>query len=47
MDHSYIAENNLVEYYVRGRMPVEEQMAFEEHFVDCPTCLEELKFGAA
>lgn len=50
MDHRYIEENNLVERYVLGRLPVEEQIRFEEHFADCEACVSELEladdFGA-
>ena len=42
MDHTYIDENSLIDRYVRTTLPVVEQAAFEEHFVDCPRCLEQL-----
>jgi hypothetical protein len=43
MDHSFIEEHNLIDRYVRGNMPVAERTAFEEHFLDCPDCLEQLE----
>ena len=43
MDHSFIEEHNHIDRYVRGTMPVAERTAFEEHFLDCPDCLEQLE----
>jgi hypothetical protein len=43
MDHSDIERENLVERYVRGTMPPAERSLFEEHFVDCAGCLEQLE----
>src|SRR5258708_7867208 len=45
MEHSHIDENTLIDRYVRGTMPVEERAAFEEHFLDCPQCLEQLEIA--
>jgi hypothetical protein len=45
MDHSYIEGAGLVDRYVRGRMPADERVAFEEHFLDCPQCLEQLEMA--
>ena len=51
MDHRYIEDNNLIERYVLGRLPVEEQIRFEAHFADCDACVAELEladdFGTA
>jgi hypothetical protein len=43
MDHSFIEEHNHIFRYVRGTMSVAERSAFEEHFLDCPDCLEQLE----
>lgn len=43
MDHRYIEESNLVDYYVLGKLPPDEQDRFEEHFVDCQECLERIE----
>jgi hypothetical protein len=43
MDHSYIDENNLIDRYVRGTMPSPDRAAFEEHFLDCPQCLDQIE----
>src|SRR5262245_3916365 len=42
MDHATIAEQELVERYVRGLLPPEEEAAFEEHFLDCAQCQDDL-----
>jgi hypothetical protein len=43
MDHSYIEEHNIARHYLSGKLSVEEQMRFEEHFVDCTQCLDRLQ----
>ena len=43
MDQEQIHESDLVERYVTGRLPNEEQADFEAHFVDCPRCLDRLE----
>src|SRR5438270_383029 len=43
MDHSYIEAQELVERYHRGLLPPEEEERFEEHFVACPECREQLE----
>jgi len=45
MDHSIIEETNQIDRYVRGTMPPAERAAFEEHFLDCSQCLEELEIA--
>jgi anti-sigma factor RsiW len=45
MDHEDIEAGNLVERYVLGRLPVDEQIRFEEHFAGCPACIEELEMA--
>lgn len=45
MDHSYIEGAGLIDRYVTGRLPVEERVAFEEHFLDCPECLDHLEIA--
>jgi len=47
MDHAQIEENNLIDRYVRGTMPVDLRAAFEEHFLDCPECLEQLDLAGS
>lgn len=45
MDHSEIQERGLVELYHRGMLPPDEEALFEEHFVGCPECQEELAYA--
>jgi hypothetical protein len=45
MDHAYIESNGLVELYHRGLLPPDEEARFEEHFVDCPRCTEQLELA--
>jgi hypothetical protein len=47
MEHSYIEKNALVDRYLNRRLGVEERAAFEEHFLDCRQCLDQLKFAEA
>jgi methionine-rich copper-binding protein CopC len=42
MDHSYIETNNIVARYEMGKLSPGECTDFEEHFVDCPQCQEQL-----
>jgi hypothetical protein len=43
MEHSYIEEHNIPDRYLAGKLSPEEQMRFEEHFVDCTQCLDRLE----
>jgi hypothetical protein len=45
MEHSYIEDNALVDRYVTRKLGAEERAAFEEHFLDCRQCLDQLKFA--
>jgi hypothetical protein len=45
MDHAYIESNGLVERYHQGLLPPEEEARFEEHFVGCPECTEQLELA--
>ena len=38
MDHEQIAEQNVVERYVLGRLTPEEEERFEEHLLECQDC---------
>lgn len=42
MDHTYVEENQVVERYVMGRLPPEEAARFEEHYLSCPECLDQI-----
>ena len=43
MDHDFIDRNQVVERYLQGRLGDEELEAFEEHYVTCGRCLEQLE----
>jgi hypothetical protein len=45
MDHDYIAANGLVERYRQGSLPPDEEARFEEHFLGCPECTEQLELA--
>jgi hypothetical protein len=45
MDHTYIENSGLVERYHRGLLPPDEEAEFEEHFVECPQCTEQLELA--
>src|ERR1044072_7022310 len=42
MNHEYINKFNLVDQYVLGKLAADEAEEFENHFVDCPECVEQL-----
>ncbi|MDY7095591.1 MAG: zf-HC2 domain-containing protein [Acidobacteriota bacterium] len=43
MDHSTIDEHQVIERYVLGRLSEDECARFEEHYLDCSRCLEQLE----
>lgn len=43
MNHRYIEEANIADYYLLGKLPPDEQARFEEHFIDCQECLDRLE----
>src|SRR5262245_34209867 len=43
MEHSYIEDHHIADRYLSGKLLIEERVRFEEHFVDCPECLERLQ----
>ena len=47
MNHPQIEEADMVDRYLLGRLPAEEQSRFEEHFVDCQECLDRLETSAS
>lgn len=42
MDHKYIEEFDLVDRYLTGRLTADETAQFEEHYVSCNKCSEDL-----
>jgi hypothetical protein len=47
MDHQHIADFDLVDRYLMGKLPNAESSEFEEHFVDCDQCIDQLKLTKA
>ncbi len=45
LDHATIDEEQLVDRYLMGRLPREEEERFERHYLSCPRCLEQLELG--
>src|SRR5262245_36453055 len=45
MDHHYIEEQGIVTRYLLDKLSVEERIRFEEHYVDCNACLDQLDLG--
>lgn len=43
MDHGLIEQSGLVERYLLGQLLPEEREEFEDHYLDCPECLERLE----
>jgi len=43
MDHDYINEHGVVSGYVAAKLSPEERAGFEEHFVGCRQCLEQIE----
>jgi len=45
MDHDFISEHGLIERYHQGLLAPEEEARFEEHFVTCADCMEQLELA--
>lgn len=43
MDHESIQGNQVPDRYLMGKLSMDERLRFEEHFVECPICLEHLE----
>jgi anti-sigma factor RsiW len=43
MEHSYIEDHHIADRYLSGKLSIVERARFEEHFVDCPECLDRLQ----
>jgi len=42
MNHEYTNKFNLIDQYVLGKLAADEAEEFENHFIDCPECVEQL-----
>ena len=45
MKHDYIKEFNLIDQYALGKLAADEAEEFEDHFIDCPECVEQLNIA--
>lgn len=45
MNHPYIEEEHIPELYLQGKLSPEDQIRFEEHFVQCEHCLDHLELA--
>jgi hypothetical protein len=43
VDHTAIEAENIAERHLLGQLTAEEAARFEEHYLDCPECLEKLE----
>jgi hypothetical protein len=43
MEHSYIDEYDIADRYLSGKLSAEDRMRYEEHFLDCTLCLDQLE----
>ncbi|MDX2000224.1 MAG: zf-HC2 domain-containing protein [Thermoanaerobaculia bacterium] len=42
-DHTQRDRDLVIERYLAGRLPADETESFEEHYLDCPDCLDQLE----
>lgn len=47
MNHQTIEDEHVVQRYLLGKLPEEEKERFEEHYLDCPQCLDRLEEAEA
>jgi hypothetical protein len=45
MNHADVEEHGFIERYHRGDLPADEEMLFEEHYLGCAECQENLTFA--
>jgi hypothetical protein len=43
MNHAHIEDNGIVELYVTGRLPPDQQREFEIHMLSCPRCTDAIE----
>jgi hypothetical protein len=43
MEHRYIEEYNIIDRYLLRKLPDEDRVRFEEHFLDCRQCLKQME----
>ena len=45
MEHSYIEDHLVVDRYLLNQLTAAERTVFEQHYLSCPHCLDELEFS--
>lgn len=45
IDHPRIEREEIIDRYLAGRLPAEDEASFEEHLFACSACLEKVKWG--
>jgi Putative zinc-finger len=45
MNHHDVEQDGVVDRYLLGRLPAEEAARFEEHYLGCAECVEQLELG--
>ena len=43
MDHNFIEEQNIADQYLMGKLSPSNQALFEQHFINCPECIDLLE----
>lgn len=43
MEHAFFEESHAADRYVMGQLTLRERQEFEEHFVECPSCQQEIE----
>jgi hypothetical protein len=43
VDHQRIRDEHVIDRYLAGELPAEEQALFEQHLFECPACFEEVR----
>lgn len=45
MDHKYIEDNHVAQSYLMGKLSPEEKERFEQHYLECDECLDQLRLA--
>ncbi len=45
MEHPRIDDDQIIDHYLVGQLPPEDEAAFEEHLFECSDCLEKVQWG--
>jgi hypothetical protein len=45
VDHKYIEDNHVAQSYLMGKLSPEEEESFEQHYLECDECLDQLRLA--